>query len=73
MAHPLLAPETCRLIETAVSDHLGHPWRIESDTDLAARASHPAAVLRGAGFAVFAKLADRSETTTGVGDQAATE
>lgn len=64
MSHPLLDPATRRLIETLVSGHTGRPWRVVSWTDLAGRASHPAVVLRGAGFAVFAKLADRTEAAT---------
>lgn len=63
MTHPVLEPAICRLIERAVSGHLGHTWRVESYSDLGERASHPALVLRGAGFAVFAKLDDRSEAT----------
>jgi fructosamine-3-kinase len=61
MRHPLLEPAVRHDIEAAVSGHLGRPWQITSWLDLVDRASHPALVLRGSGFAVFAKLADRSE------------
>lgn len=60
MTHPLLQPTTRRAIEAAVTAHLGRRWRVESWTDLADRASHPAMVLRGGDFGVFAKLATGS-------------
>jgi fructosamine-3-kinase len=59
--HPLLAPATRQLIETAVSEHLGRTWRIGRWTDLAERSSHPAMVLQDDRFGVFAKLADPVE------------
>jgi fructosamine-3-kinase len=61
MTHPLLAPATRQLIETAVSEHLGRTWRVRRWTDLAERSSHPALVLRDDRFGVFAKLADPVE------------
>lgn len=54
--HVLLAPSNRRAIETAVSRHLGRTWVHRSFTDVKDRASHPAAILGGDGFAVFAKL-----------------
>lgn len=56
-AHPLTTPAARNAIETAVSGHLGRRWQIDDTTDLAARSSHPAMILRGEGLAVFAKLA----------------
>ncbi|GAB3915907.1 hypothetical protein GCM10011575_23140 [Microlunatus endophyticus] len=61
MAHPLLTSATRELIEAAVSSHLGRSWQVTTWTDLAERSSHPALVLRGDGFDVFAKLADQAE------------
>jgi fructosamine-3-kinase len=46
-----------RAIEAAVSGHLGRAWHVDDSSDLAARSSHPAVILRGNGLAVFAKLA----------------
>jgi fructosamine-3-kinase len=47
-----------RLIERRVSRYRGAPWRIEQVQDRTDFASHPAAVLSGAGFAVFVKAGE---------------
>ncbi len=44
------------LIERAVSDHLGHPWRVHEAHDMADLSSHPSAVLSDGTYAVFAKF-----------------
>jgi fructosamine-3-kinase len=56
VTHPLLEPSVGAAIERAASAHRGRRWMCEGFTDLADRAAHPAGVLRGAPFSVFAKL-----------------
>jgi fructosamine-3-kinase len=53
-----LAGPLRRSLERAVSQHLGRPWTVASTTDLADRASHPAAILSDGSDAVFAKFSD---------------
>jgi fructosamine-3-kinase len=48
-------------IQTAVSDHLGRPWRATAFTDLRDRASHRCGIFHGPSFAVFAKLTSPAE------------
>lgn len=50
VTHPLLTPERRAAVEAAVSADLGSAWRVASATDLASRASHPAALLHGDGL-----------------------
>lgn len=66
LRHPLTTPTANAAIEAAVSAHMGHRWHIDHMTDLAARSSHPAAILHGDGLAVFAKLASGPEARTQV-------
>ena len=54
--HSLLDPEVVAAVQEMVSSHLGRRWRPETFHDLDDLASHPCGVLRGQGFAVFAKL-----------------
>jgi fructosamine-3-kinase len=54
--HPLRQPATLAAIEAATSAHRGAPWTVDGFTDLHDLASHPAGILRGGGYAVFAKL-----------------
>lgn len=56
MTHPLLEPLVVAAIEQAASAHRGRPWTAAGFTDLDARAAHPAGILHGAPFSVFAKL-----------------
>jgi fructosamine-3-kinase len=55
-AHPLLEAGVRAAIERAASRHLGRPWAVAGFTDLNHRASHPAGILHGEPFSVFAKL-----------------
>ena len=54
--HPLLEARVRAALERAVSDSLGRAWAIHSFTNLDDRASHPAGILHGDNFLVFAKL-----------------
>ena len=54
--HPLLDDDVRGAIERAASDYLGERWTCTSFTNLNDQASHPAGVLHGPGFSVFAKL-----------------
>ena len=56
LAHPLRDPEIVTSIERAASEHLGRRWVSQGFTDLNDRASHPAGVLHGEPFSVFAKF-----------------
>lgn len=58
MTHPLLDPPIIAAIERAASAHRGRPWAADGFTDLNARAAHPAGIVHGVPFSVFAKLAD---------------
>lgn len=53
--HPFRRPAVRAAIERLVAEQQGAPWRVLEMTDLADRSSHPAAILRGDGFSVFAK------------------
>jgi len=61
LAHALLDPETVTAIERAASEHLGRRWVSQGFTDLNDRASHPAGVLHGQPFSVFAKFSRASD------------
>jgi len=52
----LLSQPVRDAIESAVSAHLGRPWRVATVESRASQASHPAAVLAGGGCSVFVKL-----------------
>lgn len=54
MLHPLDHPGVTSAVEAA-SAHAGRPWRRTGFTDLNDRASHPAALLHGEPFSIFAK------------------
>ena len=54
--HPLLEARVRAALERAVSDSLGRAWAIRSFANLDDRASHPAGILYGDDFSVFAKL-----------------
>ena len=56
MTHPLDDRGVTSAVEQAASAHAGRPWKLTGFTDLNERASHPAALLRGEPFDVFAKL-----------------
>ncbi|HQY90225.1 fructosamine kinase family protein [Caldilinea sp.] len=51
-----LSEDVLNVIQQRVSLHYARPWRILHALDRTEFASHPAAVLSGAGFAVFVKL-----------------
>jgi fructosamine-3-kinase len=55
-AHPLLDEDIRHAIERAASEYRGERWTCTSFTNLNDQASHPAGVLHGAEFSVFAKL-----------------
>jgi fructosamine-3-kinase len=54
--HPLLGEDAREAIERAASDYLGERWTSTSFTNLNDQASHPAGVLHGPWFSVFAKF-----------------
>ena len=54
--HPLWQPPVVAAIEAAASAHLGRRWVAQRFTDLHDKASHPAGILHGDGFSVFAKF-----------------
>src|SRR5262249_49498264 len=43
-------------VERAATAHRGRPWASRGFTDLCERAAHPAGILHGPSFSVFAKL-----------------
>jgi len=53
--HRLLSPTILDAVVSATSSHLGHGWNSTSFTDLNDRASHPAGIVHGDSFSVFAK------------------
>lgn len=55
-SHVLMTPPVLTAIERAASAHRGRPWTCTGFSDLAARSSHPAGVLRGDPISVFAKV-----------------
>jgi fructosamine-3-kinase len=59
--HPLLRGDVIDAIRRAASDHLGRPWADDGFTDLSDRASHPAGILHGSAFSVFAKLGSATD------------
>jgi fructosamine-3-kinase len=59
--HPAQRADVAAAIAQAVSAHAGRPWRAIGLVDLADRASHPCAILRGDGLDVFAKLSDAAD------------
>jgi fructosamine-3-kinase len=59
--HPLHNNKIRDVIERAASQHLGRPWVARSFTDLNDQASHPAGVLHGKPFSVFAKLGEEAD------------
>jgi fructosamine-3-kinase len=59
--HPLSNPSIRRVVERAVSRHLGRPWVATSFTDLNDQASHPCGVLHGNPLSVFAKLGEEAD------------
>ncbi|HYK34167.1 MAG TPA: fructosamine kinase family protein [Streptosporangiaceae bacterium] len=61
MTHPLLDPPIVTAIERAASAHRGRQWRAQAFTDRGARAAHPAGILHGTPFSVFAKLSQDIE------------
>jgi fructosamine-3-kinase len=56
MIHPLTTPAVVSIVERAATEQLGRPWRCLGFTSLDERAAHPAGVLAGRPFSVFAKL-----------------
>lgn len=61
MTHPLLRPVLVAAIERAASAHRGRTWAATGFTDLNARAAHPAGILHGTPFSVFAKLSQDAD------------
>jgi fructosamine-3-kinase len=61
VSHLLLDLAIVTAIERAASAHRGRPWSVQGFTDLGARAAHPAGILHGTPFSVFAKLSQDAE------------
>jgi fructosamine-3-kinase len=55
-ADAMLTSTVLRVIEGAVTAHVGSQWRCVEASDLEDRSSHPAALLHGSAISVFAKL-----------------
>ena len=55
-ADAVLTSAAMRVIEGAVTAHVGSQWRCVEASDLEDRSSHPAALLHGNAISVFAKL-----------------
>lgn len=60
-AHPLLDAAVLAAIERAASEHRGRRWVSRGFTALDDRASHPAGLLHGVPFSVFAKLSTAAD------------